>query len=155
MNYLDSAPEEYQDQLYRLYLEWNKSYPRETFQAKKIIPEMKTAFSNSCSSTPFERSLSASLGNLKLELIIDKTAEEWMQFYPLLTINLPHDEARFLNKELLFGKANWNFPAEFLDSIATSSSTTMSMYHWRSCTNMDLKWTSANMNSQSCLSHRH
>ncbi len=52
--------------------------------------------------------------SLELEPIFDKTKEEWIQYYPLLTIN----DARFLDEELLlFSKVNWNFPMEFLDSI--------------------------------------
>jgi hypothetical protein len=51
-------------------------------------------------------------------IIIDKIAEELIQYHPLLTINLPHTDARFLDEELLlFGNASRNFLVEFLYSI--------------------------------------
>ncbi len=79
-NYLDSVPEGYQDQLYRLYLEWNVAYPRESFQARaeRNFPEMKEAFDNTSSTIPTKRSLTASLASLKLEPITNKTNDEWI-----------------------------------------------------------------------------
>ena len=115
--YVEQAPAEFQDDLYKLFFTWSQKYPTGPFQ--KLAEKQ---FSTLASLHPYTRSSStpseSTFNSLGLESVVDFDTEGWKQFFPTLMIHMPPCQARWLEEELLnYGNVKMDVDAQILDSI--------------------------------------